>query len=83
MISKIRLVFGIILTVVFFSLLAVFITPSKHYKYLIKTSQGTSYATYKTNNYTIENNCIIFKNECGCKDKKTIRICGNYIIITK
>jgi hypothetical protein len=83
MISKIRLVFGIILTVVFFSLLAVFITPSKHYKYLIKIPNGSHGSEYQTNNYIIENNCIIFKNECGCKDKKTIRICGNYTIITK
>lgn len=72
------------LTIIFCSLLVVFISPKqKQYKYYIKTSQGTSYASYNTNDYTVEDNCITFIDECGCKDKKTITICGNYTIITK
>ena len=44
-------------------------------KYIIR--QGSN--IYWTNEYTIDSNrCIKFINQCGCKTKNEITVCGNY-----
>jgi len=81
MISKIRLAFGLILAITVMSTLVIFvISDSKQYKYRISIPHGSD---YYTNSYISNGSCITFKNECGCKDKKTITVCGNYTIITR
>jgi len=60
-------------------LIAVVASSQKPTKYKI----SIPHYVYYTNSYTSNGNCITFKNECGCKDEKTITICGNYTIITR
>ena len=80
MIDKIRLAFGIVLAITFVSVLGFFLfEDTKQYKYWIKVSQGSGYASYQTNSFTTNGNCIVFKH----KEKNTITLCGNYTIITK
>ena len=52
-------------------------------KYAIRVPHGSNYSNYNTNSYISNGNCITFKNECGCKDEKTVTVCGNYTIITR
>jgi hypothetical protein len=82
MIDKLRLsVVTIIAVMVTSGLIAFLVTPNnKQTKYIIQIPHGSD---YYTNSYILNGNCIIFKNECGCKDKKTVTVCGNYTIITR
>ena len=76
--------FGVIIAVMVVGVLIVFIaSKQKPTKYTIRIPNGSHGSSYNTNNYILNGNCITFKNECGCKDEKTITVCGNYTIITK
>ncbi len=79
MIDKIRLAFGIVITIVImcFFLFFLFDLPSeKEGKYHIKVPHGIE---YRTNSYTTNGGCITFKD----KHKNLITLCGNYTIIVK
>jgi hypothetical protein len=82
MIDKLRLsVVTIIAVMVTSGLIAFLFTPNnKQTKYTIQIPHGRD---YQTNNYILNGSCITFKNECGCKNNKTITVCGNYTIITR
>ena len=81
MISHLRAMFGILIIALVVSVFIIAITSNQNStKYRISIPHGQD---YYTNSYISNGNCITFKNECGCKDEKTVTVCGNYTIITK
>jgi hypothetical protein len=84
MISHLKIIFGVIIApIVVGVLIVVFASNQKPTKYTIRIPNGSHGSEYNTNNYILNGNCITFKNECGCKDEKTVTVCGNYTIITR
>jgi hypothetical protein len=78
--------FGVIIASIVVGVLIVVIASNsnqKPTKYTIRIPNGSHGSEYYTNNYILNGNCITFKDECGCKDEKTITVCGNYTIITR
>lgn len=81
MIIQLRTMLGVVLAAILVGVLIVFIaSKQKPTKYIISIPHGSN---YYTNSYILNGNCITFKNECGCKDEKTVTVCGNYTIIKK
>lgn len=51
----------------------------KSSKYKITDSDGT---IYRTDNYSINGNCVSFDVDCGCikNEKQKLIVCGSYTI---
>jgi hypothetical protein len=84
MISHLKTMFIVIIAALGVGILvAILASNQKPTKYTIRIPNGSHGSEYNTNNYILNGNCITFKNECGCKDEKTVTVCGNYTIITR
>jgi len=81
MINHLKTMFGVIVVAIITgSFVAFIVSKQAPTKYRISIPHGPD---YYTNTYISNGSCITFKNECGCKDEKTVTVCGNYTIITR